>query len=343
MSSARPSIRSQVVPAVVAYLHAHGADATALLRRFQLPEGMERLRDLEVPIAVVHELPLAAAELLGDPFLGLHVADWLPRGTYGLMEFLMRSARDVREAAVRLTRYHGLFNDVAVLALEERRHEMVLVHRIPGEPGCAGRHGNELVLAMMVRVLRESLERPAWSPSRAAFAHAAPPDPAPLVRWFGTERIDFALGHNELAVTLDDLALPLQSADSALQAVLDEQARQLVASRTEGDAFWTRLREHLRTALRDGSPRLEAAAEALGTSPRTLQRRLEEKATSFQDLVDDIRRDLACMYLEGGTLSPLEVAFLLGYSDRRAFLRAFKRWTGRTPGEFRDRSRSQGG
>jgi AraC-like DNA-binding protein len=331
-----PLIRSQVVPAFLARLAALGVDLDPLVRRFHLPEPSEGLRDLEVPLSVVRELPVVAEELLGDPYAGLHVAEWLPRGAYGLIEFIVRSARDLRDAAGRLVRHHALFNDLTELLLEDRPGELVLLHRIPGEPACVGRHGNELVLAMMVRVLRESLGRERWTPLRVTFAHPPPPDVGPLKEYFGVERVEFDRGHNELAVSLDDAALPLTTADAALLAVLDEQAMRLIASRPgDGDAFWSLLREHLRVSLRDGAPRLEAAAEALGTSARTLQRRLEERGTSFQDLVDEIRRDLACMYLEGGSLAPLDVAFLLGYSDRRAFVRAFKRWTGKTPSGWR--------
>jgi AraC-like DNA-binding protein len=212
-----------------------------------------------------------------------------------------------------------------------------MVHELPGERGCVGRHGNELIVAMMVRVLRESLEQPAWTPKRVAFAHAAPLELEPLRAFFGTDDISFDAGRNELAVPPSDFALPLRSADAALLAVLDEQAMRLVSDRGGADQFWSRLREHVRVSLRDGPPRLETAAVALGTSPRTLQRRLEEKGTTFHALVEGLREELARLYLEGGALAPLEIAFLLGYADRRAFVRAFKRWTGETPSGYRRR------
>jgi AraC-like DNA-binding protein len=332
-------IRSQVVPLFLARLAAAGHDVESLMARFALPtEGLAE-REMVVPVSTVYELPAVGVELMADPFFGLHVAEWLPRGAYGLLEFVMRSAHDMREAATRLVRYHTLFNDVTVLALEDGPHEAVLVHRLPGHSECVGRHANELIIAMMVRVLRESMQLPSWSPRRVAFAHAAPRDTSPLRAYFGGAALTFEHGHNELAVNAADMDIPLQTADSALLAVLDAQAMRLVAKsqpdRKDPDAFWSRLREHVRVALRNGAPRLDDAARALGLSSRTLQRRLEEGDTSFQTLVEEIRRDLACMYVEDGALGSLEIAFLLGYSDRRAFVRAFKRWTGKTPAEFR--------
>ena len=123
MSGAQPQIRSQVVPLFLARLAAAGHDIGPIAERFSLPqEGMAE-RDIVVPLSVVRELPRLAEELMGDPHIGLHTADWLPRGAYGLLEFIMRSAKSMREAALRLVRYHTMLNDLTVLTLEERRHD----------------------------------------------------------------------------------------------------------------------------------------------------------------------------------------------------------------------------
>jgi AraC-like DNA-binding protein len=81
-------------------------------------------------------------------------------------------------------------------------------------------------------------------------------------------------------------------------------------------------------------PNIEGVARALGTSPRTLQRRLLEEGTSFRDVVEEVRAELARRYL-GERVALHDVAFRLGYAEVSAFLRAFKRWTGMTPTQFR--------
>jgi AraC-like DNA-binding protein len=90
--------------------------------------------------------------------------------------------------------------------------------------------------------------------------------------------------------------------------------------------------------LRDGEPSIEHLAPRLGVSVRSLQRRLREAGTSYKQVLDQVRHDLALRYLTAGELSIGEVAFLLGFSEPSAFHRAFKRWTGSTPGEFRRQS-----
>ncbi len=323
------------MPLFIARLADLGIDVEPVIHELGLPPEVMGMREIDVPLAVIHAVSDRAEALTGDPMFGLHVVSWLPRGAYGLLEFIVRSARDVREAATRLVRYNAMLNDMATLSFADDGTEGVMTHGIRGEPLAVGRHVNELVIGMMVRVLRESMADPRWSPRRVWFAHPAPADPAPITAWFGTE-ISFGHGHNELAVASEALAQPLRSADSALLAVLDEQAMRLLAAGTGGlDDLWLKLRETIRLALRDGAPSLDDVAHTMGTTPRTLQRRLEERATTFSAVIDEIRRDLATMYVEGGALGDVEIAFLLGYGERRAFVRAFKRWTGATPAAFR--------
>ncbi|MCY1560941.1 HTH-type transcriptional regulator VirS [compost metagenome] len=96
-------------------------------------------------------------------------------------------------------------------------------------------------------------------------------------------------------------------------------------------------RQVLCRLLPQGEPKREAVAQALHLSQRTLQRRLQEEATSFQHLLDDTRRELAEQYLAQPNLTLLEVAYLLGFADPSNFFRAFRRWFDITPGEYRAR------
>jgi AraC-like DNA-binding protein len=87
-----------------------------------------------------------------------------------------------------------------------------------------------------------------------------------------------------------------------------------------------------------GQPHIVTISRALATSPRTLQRRLLDEGTSFRHVVDEVRASLARHYLDAGELALHDVAFRLGYAEVSAFLRAFKRWTGMTPTQFRTRA-----
>jgi AraC-like DNA-binding protein len=96
-----------------------------------------------------------------------------------------------------------------------------------------------------------------------------------------------------------------------------------------------RIRRMLRAHLRDEMPSLEEVGKALGVTPQTLRRRLQDEGQGYQAIKDDLRRDIAIEYLARPDLTLIEIANLLGFSEPSTFHRAFKKWTGVAPGEYR--------
>ncbi|WP_453822699.1 helix-turn-helix transcriptional regulator [Tepidimonas fonticaldi] len=106
----------------------------------------------------------------------------------------------------------------------------------------------------------------------------------------------------------------------------------------EGARVSEKVRAELISRLAAGEPSRADVASALHMSEKTLQRRLKGEETSYQEILDETRRELARQYLREGRMSVCEVTFRLGFSDQSSFTRAFKRWTGLAPGEFRHRT-----
>ncbi len=123
--------------------------------------------------------------------------------------------------------------------------------------------------------------------------------------------------------------------DPGLCVILDRYAEELLAKLPQTNSIVDRVRQELSVGLRGGQVRLEAIAHTLEVEPRTLQRKLREAGISYQELLDEMRRELSIHYLKEEHISVYEVAFLLGFAETSAFHRAFKRWTGKTPSEFR--------
>jgi AraC-like DNA-binding protein len=131
------------------------------------------------------------------------------------------------------------------------------------------------------------------------------------------------------------LELPLVGADLTLGSLLERQAEESLAGAARGGGFAGRVREVIKEGLPGGEARVEAACRRLGVSPRTLQRKLREEGTSFQGLLEEVQRALAEFYLRDREVAICEVSYLTGFSQPSAFHRAFRRWTGQTPKEFR--------
>jgi len=128
---------------------------------------------------------------------------------------------------------------------------------------------------------------------------------------------------------------PLVTGDPALARVNDEQTQSylnsFLAKSTAREVV-----DKIVEKLPDGPPNQQQIADALHVSNRTLQRKLKEEGTSFMDLLQDTRLQLARKYLGQRSRSVVETSYLLGFSEPSTFSRAFKRWTGVAPAEFRD-------
>nr|WP_225936923.1 AraC family transcriptional regulator [Myxococcus sp. RHSTA-1-4] len=324
-------------------MRATGHDPAPLVERFGLPAHAESLPEVTLPLTTLHAFLDAAEALSGDAFLGLHVAQRVPRGTYGLVEYIARASPTVRDTFRSLARYMALLEPAWHASFHEAADGSgTFAYGIPGEPLAYGRHASEYGLALFIHVGRQLTERP-WNPRAVAFAHPAPPDIRPLVEHFGVTP-EFGGGLNVLTLDAATLDQPVEGADPALLSVLERAAGVPPVATSSAEPpvpdFVQRVREAIRASLREGAPQVGDVAKGLHVSLRTLQRRLSEHGTAFQDEVDAVRRELAFQYLKDPHLGVSQVAFLLGYAELSTFDRAFKRWTGLTPRVWREGAES---
>jgi AraC-like DNA-binding protein len=133
----------------------------------------------------------------------------------------------------------------------------------------------------------------------------------------------------------DALALPINTRDPHLMALLEQQAEALLRVLPQPDALMSALQKAIVDALQDGEPDFELIAARLQVPSRSLYRRLQERGLTFKGVLNDTRLQLARGYLADAKLSLPDIALLLGYSEQSAFTRAFKSWCGDTPLRFR--------
>jgi AraC-like DNA-binding protein len=324
-------VKSQLVGPFVAFARAGGADADRLIREHGLPADVESRFEVELPVKALHRFLEACEAAVGDPLLGLHVAQQLRRGTYGLVEYIARSSETLREVLAGLGRYLALLNPMVAPEFREGEGEATFEYRIRGEPLAYGRHANEMGLGVIVGQGRALAAR-SWSPRRLWLSHPPPGEAEvkALRRFFGCE-VAFNAPGNGFAVDAALLELRISSGDPALRKLLEARAGQELGAAVGGGDFLTQVRDAVGRSLERGPPRMGAVAKAMALSARTLQRRMAEQGTTFQEVVDAVRRELARKYLEDPALGVTEVAYLLGFSELSAFDRAHKRWTGKAP------------
>jgi AraC-like DNA-binding protein len=132
-----------------------------------------------------------------------------------------------------------------------------------------------------------------------------------------------------------DLALPLVSANPAVAALFEDAAERDLDARRALDDTVAAVRAALRQVLHGDPPSVRQVAGLLCLSERTLQRRLSNAGTPFSRLLDQVRLEMARRHLAADSASLTEIAYLLGFADPNSFFRSFKRWTGRTPADWR--------
>jgi AraC-like DNA-binding protein len=125
-----------------------------------------------------------------------------------------------------------------------------------------------------------------------------------------------------------------QANEPILQMLLDH-ATEILAGLDKTQLMSQQVKNLLRLVLKQQTPSSEIIAEMLGMSSRTLQRKLDEEGTSYKDLLNELRVELALYYLQNTDLSLESIAYQLGYAEARSFYRGFKQWTGRTAGSYR--------
>jgi AraC-like DNA-binding protein len=327
---------SALGPGLFRYLRSRGVDPAPLASRFGLRVAEDE-DSLSLPPSVLSDLLEATADALGEPFLGLSLPDLLPLRGYGFAEITAQSSSTLGEALERLARYAPLIHPDLEGSVERDATEARWIAKTPRRVRGANRHVHEYALAYVLAQLRRGGSDPAVR--RAWFSHARPPHLGPLEEFFGTRELRFGCEDNGFAMEIGTLSLPMRGKDPRLLATVEGLAEQALRSQARGRSFASLVEARLEGLL-PGKGTLEAIAEAMHMSSRTLQRRLEQDGTGFSEVLDRVRERLARQWLRDTELLLMEVGYKLGFSDLATFSRAFKRWTGIPPGTWRQSQKS---
>lgn len=275
-----------------------------------------------------------AADLTGNDLVGLQRGQVREMRRSGLICYVGISAPTIRDMLRSLARYRRVFSDAVELDLSGLDDEGTLLWHYNIPHSVPHRQHSEFAAAGLLQAIRNAANRQI-APERVAFHHPRNAHMEAFDRYFGCP-VQFGAPHNVIQLRKEDLGTPLVTADNDLYATLKECGDSALQQKSRKvPALVAEVDRAIAERLSSGGATQDEVARALGMSPRTLSRRLAERGTSFFRILDDLRRSLAISYLRNSDLTLAETAFLLGYSGLSSFNDAFKRWTGRTPGQFR--------
>jgi AraC-like DNA-binding protein len=253
-------------------------------------------------------------------------------GDYGAVEYAARSAQTWGQAADVVARYLRLLNGALQFSLrEEGEHALINLSSSVALPRAAADFQSGAF-----HISGTYLWPPDFSPTfQVWFTHAQPANTDEYERTFTGGSLCFGKPWSGFVVPREYLSLQVPSADAQLHSLIRKHADSMLAELPRAQSLTERVRDLLANELSGGSPTAKQIARKVAMSERSLARHLQEEGTTFSALLEDLRRRMALRYVRHSELSFSEITFLLGFSQAAAFYRAFRRWTGQTPLEYR--------
>ncbi|MCU0804933.1 MAG: AraC family transcriptional regulator [Burkholderiales bacterium] len=313
-------------------LEARGLDAAALFRRAGCDPELLRVQETRVTNRTVRRLYEVAEEATGDVCIGIDVGAQFRGVAMHALGHAWLASGTLAEAMLRISRYTRVLSEFwhADLREEPAGVRFAIAYRDRDAYGPLSRH--DAVLAATVKLARITYGE-AFAPLEVTVQRERPGCAHRFEEWFRAP-IVWAAPQPSLLFRREDLSRPLATANSDV-AVASEQIAADYAARLDRDDIRTRVKRELLGVLPSGAPSQMRIARSVGLSSRTLHRRLAESETSFAALLDETRRDLALEYLRRSDYAVGEVAYMLGFAETSSFNRAFKRWTGLSPSDYR--------
>lgn len=311
-----------------------GHDTADVLRSVGLARAQVEDPDARLPAPAVLAVWKALHELTGDPAMQLVAPQSLPPGAYKVIEYLLAASATVGDAVQRFARYFRLISDIITLSVEQAGPHWCLTLSMMDGAAVPPMYV-DYVFAALTQRIRLSVRRD-LRVARLDLRRPTPAATAPYTECFRAPVV-FGAPCDRLSFTVAEWRTPTDNPAPTLARILEEHARTLEQQLpTASPDFAQRVQMAIVAMLPEGGS-AEEVAHALNCSVRTLQRRLEAASSTFREVSESARAELAKKHLADPDVSIAEVATLLGFSDATAFQRAFRRWTGESPGRWRRR------
>ncbi len=312
-------------------LRSLGADPEEILSEIGYEPAIFQDPEYRISYAIRNRILNHCATRANCPHLGLLVGQHNGLHTFGFVGLLMKYAPDVGTALRNFIRHRALHVQGATVALFVEGNVATLTWHVD-DTGMEGLdHVGDGALATLFNIMHE-LCGSDWRPSEICFAHRLPLDGGPYRRFFRVP-LHFDAETYSLSFSAALLKRPLAGMDDEMRRLLEREIGSL--EDRYSDDFPGQVRSLLRTALTSGQHKADNIAALLGMHTRTLNRRLNSFGVGFQELLDEARFEAARQMLQYSANEVGQISETLGYAAPGVFTRAFKRWSGTTPAQWR--------
>jgi len=331
----KTTVSISLIYVLLSYASGIGIDPIEACRMAGFP--LEKINNPENRVSAeqFYALWVEIAQQADDPDFGLHIAE-LSRNQFGgdILAAVMLNCPTVGSAMEKLIRYHDLSTDVVKVKLVRAADQVLYAWVSTLEINSIDRQISEAIICRIFFTL-EMLSNGKMPFSEICFRHQKPNKISEHQRIFGRSP-KFGEALDAVVVRQDGLDLPIPLANPKVLVRLEDVVQELLLGLYQPDTWSEQVSQRISKILMQGEkPHIDSVAHQLAISPRQLQNKLKIENTNYRALLDQVRMEMALQYLQELNGNILDTAFLLGFSDQSSFSHAFKRWTGKTPGDFR--------
>lgn len=330
-------ISTSILQRLFAYTSRKGINLDDLLIKANVDKSLLANTDNKLSLENYYSIMDAAIEMTGDQYFGLHMGESADPGDLSVLGYIMANCRTVGEALEKVGKYFGIIGSVLNIYLKVEGDNAKLIYDMRKHfPNDCIKHCVDTGLSnfynMIINIASEPVEiKEVWVKAET------PEDMSEYKRIFDCP----VLFNKEVAALVfpsKALVIPLRHPNPALLALLEHHANSFLSKIDESDYFSRKISLLLFERIQGNNPTIEDVAKELGMSVRVLQKKLKEEGKTFSEIATSVRQELAKSYLAEKRYTIDDITYLLGFSEPSVFRRAFKMWTGMTPGQYRSSS-----
>jgi AraC-like DNA-binding protein len=326
-------ISSMVIQALAAAVERAGHERSRFIAEAGLDPAQLSDMHARIPLEQYRRVVRTAYALSGDPAFGLRMGARMAMGSFDVLGHLVEQSASLRDALMVAVRYSRIVSEGSRLVLEEQSESATVRLLLPEDDGPEARLASEFAMTALWRTVQGFVGDDAL-PRHAFFTYSAPAHHAAYAEYFGG-REQFAHAFTGLEFERVWLDRTRASVPSDLRDYLLTRAELLLAKANPEALAAERVRRWLAAQTDLVRPTLGLVARELGIRSRSLRHHLHAEKVQFSALLDEARATQAKRLLADRTRSIQDAAYALGFRRPSAFSRAFKRWTGMAPKDYR--------
>jgi len=313
-------------------IESYGIDPAPLLKKLNIDPKFIEDPNARYSYTTIDQLWFEAVTIANDPGFGLRVVRFWHPSHMGALGYAWLASSSLHTALCRLSRYMSILTEGATLDIDEYKNDFSAHLKFKAISKQQPTRTDSF-MAMLLAMCRANCGDN-FHPSSISLTHSEPEDSSEFYALFECP-ISFNATDNRFNIPKNVANKALISSNPQLAQISDQIIIETLAKLVKDDIV-TQVKAEVLNQLPSGNVTDATIANAINTSQRSLQRKLQQEGTSFKSILTDLRLELAKKYIKNSNLSLMDVAFMLGFSEYSSFSRAFKNWTGMNPSNYRN-------